>query len=256
MSAGAHRYWAVAPKNRDNGWVALSEIEMRTSIGGGDVTGSGTASGPANMYVTGSVDILFDNDAGNIWAINGGTKDEAKIVYDFGSPVAVVEVAVTTSDYGGGVPKQIYVYWSDDSVTWTMVAPGYNGVLTTPSTVVISDLTDLVLTAGGQLVNLAPGWPTEPFTLRAVDSIGRYDTLDGGVKSIMGDVAIDDSPDIPVSRKVRLYEKAGGRLIRETWSKPDGTYEFHGLKDQKYFLVSHDDRLEYNAAVKDEITPV
>lgn len=98
------------------------------------------------------------------------------------------------------------------------------------------------------------GWPTgDPLSGVVVNEPARYDSVDSGSRKIEGTVAIDDSPDIPVARRVRLYDKPSGRLVRETWSATDGTYSFEKLREGKFFLISHDHTLNENAAVRDEI---
>jgi hypothetical protein len=78
-----------------------------------------------------------------------------------------------------------------------------------------------------------------------------------GTFSISGTVAIDDSPDVPVMRRVRLYDRYSGGLVRETWSDPvTGAYSFLQLpNDRTFFVLSHDHTDFYNATIKDNITP-
>lgn len=101
----------------------------------------------------------------------------------------------------------------------------------------------------------AYGWPTTPQGTVVATKTLTYDPFDGGNFRIAGTVAIDDSPDIPVRRRVRLFHKLSGRLVRETWSAEDGSYEFRDIANDTYLVVAHDHTLQYNAAVKDSITP-
>ncbi|AUB81458.1 hypothetical protein [Candidatus Thiodictyon syntrophicum] len=64
---------------------------------------------------------------------------------------------------------------------------------------------------------------------------------------------------IPGAYRVRLYHRATGRLLRETWSDPaTGAYAFERIawRDQGYFVIGFDHGAEpVNAAIADLITP-
>ena len=73
----------------------------------------------------------------------------------------------------------------------------------------------------------------------------------GGI--IRGKVTVEN---IPAARQVRLYDKKNGLLIKETFSKPNGDYEFLFLDPRReYFVVSHDHLRTYNAVISDMIDP-
>lgn len=111
-------------------------------------------------------------------------------------------------------------------------------------------------TASRRSIRLNTAWPAGAKRATAGHHSARFDAVDGGNYRIAGTVAIDDSPDIPVSRRVRLFHRLSGRMVRETWSAPvSGAYEFRNLRSQLYLVVSHDHTGVYNAAVKDSITP-
>jgi hypothetical protein len=82
------------------------------------------------------------------------------------------------------------------------------------------------------------------------------DTYHGGRYKILGTVREAATPiDVPVVRKVRLHRKIDGMMIRQTWSAADGTYSFSDIASQLYYVVSFDHLANYNAVVKDAITP-
>jgi hypothetical protein len=78
-----------------------------------------------------------------------------------------------------------------------------------------------------------------------------------GTYSISGTVMNDGSPDAPVMRRVRLYDRYTGDLIQETWSdQTTGAYTFTKLPNDKQFtVISYDHTNYYNAVVSDNITP-
>lgn len=84
----------------------------------------------------------------------------------------------------------------------------------------------------------------------------RNDAVWGGPGRIAGSVVVDANPDVPVRRRVRLYDGLTGALVRETWSAADGVYAFERVRIGMYCVVSHDHTGEYNAAVRDRIEAV
>ena len=92
-------------------------------------------------------------------------------------------------------------------------------------------------------------------THRALPPIARYDTIDGGDKTISGTVYLKGPPQVVAARRVRLHERLTGRPVRETWSRPaDGYYEFTKIKASIYYVVAFDHTDTYNAVVKDKVT--
>lgn len=62
-----------------------------------------------------------------------------------------------------------------------------------------------------------------------------------GIYQVLGSVAINGSPDTPVSRKIRLYHKNYPmRLAEETWSDADGSYSFDYVDRGPWSVISFD----------------
>lgn len=60
----------------------------------------------------------------------------------------------------------------------------------------------------------------------------------------------------PVSRQVRVFERATGRIVREAWSTNAGYYRFIELDPHKRFtIVAHDHKGTYNAVIADNAQP-
>jgi hypothetical protein len=235
-----------------NSWVALAEIEMRTTAGGTDATGSGAPIDPGAQ--AGDIDNLFDGNSSTFWGNASGSP--VRVGYDFGTPIDIVEVALTTYNQAGEKLKYANVCYSDDAISWVDLGPTSGEVSGSYGTYVIGDFEPTVATFHDpDFKSLDTEWPARDNGGVLLRERKRYDAVDGGALSISGTVAIDDSPDIPVRRRVRLFEKKSGRFVRETWSAVDGSYSFTNLKDQEYFVLSHDHTNNYNAAIKDRITP-
>lgn len=82
---------------------------------------------------------------------------------------------------------------------------------------------------------------------------GRRNIYFGGSGRIAGVVSIEN---VPGARKVRLFDKRTGALVREVWSNAAGQYEFAGVDASlEYFVVAHDHLRVHNAVVQDMLTP-
>ena len=79
----------------------------------------------------------------------------------------------------------------------------------------------------------------------------------GGNGRIAGTVKVDSSPDYPVWRRVRLFDRRDNRLVRETWSDPvTGAYAFEYINPARlYVVVSYDHTGVYSAEALDAMTP-
>jgi hypothetical protein len=77
----------------------------------------------------------------------------------------------------------------------------------------------------------------------------RYDRYFGGHGTVAGTVTVKGSPNTPVSRRVRLYEKRSGMMIRETWSDASGVYAFRYLSMDYTYYVTAFDHTNVNEAV-------
>lgn len=93
--------------------------------------------------------------------------------------------------------------------------------------------------------------PPNGGSLCAMNRPGR-DAEDGGAYTVFGTVGIDSTPDIMVHRRVRLFCRISGRLVRETWSDPvTGAYRFDGIRIGPWLVIAHDYTGSYNAVVAD-----
>ena len=107
---------------------------------------------------------------------------------------------------------------------------------------------------GGFLVAQASPPPVSGNRGAMIAPIAASDMEDGGPYHIEDIVAIDSNPDIPVSRKVRLFDRATGRLVRETWSDPTtGRYRFDRIRLGPWTIVAYDHTDFYNAVIADNI---
>lgn len=255
----AHRYWRVLmDRNSANSRAALKKLEMRATVGsadqctGGTPLASGTSSGTTAA-------MAFDNSAATEWQSEiGPNQGFAWIGYDFGSAVDVLEIALTLGANSSMQPSSAYLSYSDDGSSWDFLAPYLNlTAFAASATAVLSGF----VARGGNLVrgaalSLNPGWPAQALNTQVRGAIARWDIEDGGTYSITSTVKVKGSPDMPVYRRVRLFELQTGRLVRETWSDPvTGAYSFPQIKNRKYFSVSHDHTLFYNAAIADQLVP-
>ena len=115
----SHRYWRINIYGLTSGTVtSIAEVELRSSEGGADITGSGTAS--ANNETWGAASNAFDNDSGTFWAPNDVS---GWLSYDFGVGNAydIIELAITARNdsFYGQTPRHFDLQYSDDNTNWT-----------------------------------------------------------------------------------------------------------------------------------------
>lgn len=60
---------------------------------------------------------------------------------------------------------------------------------------------------------------------------------------------------IPTPCRVRLHERLSGRLIFEKLTDNLGNYSFNHLTANKFFIVAHHPRSQYNAVIQDNVIP-
>lgn len=65
------------------------------------------------------------------------------------------------------------------------------------------------------------------------------------------------STDVPLRRRVQLYNQRDSRLVREVWSDPvTGEYSFDNIRgDTTYFVIALDHTGHYRAVIADNLTP-
>lgn len=87
----------------------------------------------------------------------------------------------------------------------------------------------------------------------------RRDAEDGGSYRVRGTITEDGAVG---ARRVRLFDRTTGRLLREIWSGADGAYRFDRMayREQGYIVLVHDDGGngpggQKNAVVADLVTP-
>lgn len=125
----AHRYWRVLITAPDGStlYCGMTELQLRGTAGGADMTVSGNASA-----VGASSTIGFGNDAFNAFDNNlstgwlSATAGTAWIQWDFVNQGLgaqyVAQIAITGSyNAPNASPKDFQLQWSDDNVSFTTV---------------------------------------------------------------------------------------------------------------------------------------
>lgn len=117
----AKRYWRLRFPSGSNHatFLAVSEIEFRTTVGGADVSSSVTA--VASSFDSGlPASLAFDNAATNAWFCDDNLQVNSWVGCDLGSDTDLEEITVrghpTTAAYS---PTEIVVDYSPDGSSWT-----------------------------------------------------------------------------------------------------------------------------------------
>ncbi len=118
----AHRYWRMNITATVSGHSGVNEFEWRSTAGGVDRTGSGTAATNSTFSGFPASD-AFDNNNSTSWATSGSALPHW-ISYDFGAGNAwdIVEISILprpgSLDQG---PTTFQWQYSDDNSAWTTV---------------------------------------------------------------------------------------------------------------------------------------
>lgn len=127
-AASSHRYWRIVAVRSYGATFSASNIEMRATAGGADLTGSGTPLSSSEFSGSFLDDYAFDGSSATAWISLGGRLEW--IGYDFGSNVSVTEVtwAARTDSNPSQVPSAGAVQYSDDGSTWVTAWSFFNSV--------------------------------------------------------------------------------------------------------------------------------
>jgi hypothetical protein len=138
----AHQHWRInVTTGMSTAWLALGELEMRTSVGGANVCTGGTAS--SSNLPNSPASNAFDGSLTTYWQSGVAPTYPQFLRYSFAAPVDIVQVVlkatsnVTWAEYG---PKDCDIQWSDDGTTWTTLFTASGMNVWTTSTVYTATL--------------------------------------------------------------------------------------------------------------------
>lgn len=95
---------SVSSNDGDTNYLQIAEIELRTTAGGTDITGSGTASAASEVagFEAGKA---IDNNADTRWSTQSGTKS-AWLRYQHPSDVSIAQYTIQAGTTGGRAPRE------------------------------------------------------------------------------------------------------------------------------------------------------
>lgn len=97
-----------------------------------------------------------------------------------------------------------------------------------------------------------------PGSTQRIPAPGRVlDAEFGGFYRIYGTVARKGTPsNVPLKRRVRLHRSKDGYLVRETWSQPDGSFEFKEISGRyEYDVIAWDHEMQEFSTVANNQLP-
>ena len=237
----AYRYWRIViTAQPDENYAVLAEIELHTSVGGADVTGSGTASASSEFSSAYAAAKAFANDGGSTYWRSGSSPKPHWIQYDFGAGAAQenVEYVLTGSGTNTYSPTAWCIAVSQDGLYWTVVNVRDSQSWTAGETKTLAMDTPLVARAFSPSVTTVID-ASHYWIHHTVDRLG-----------------------VPGRYPVRLYDRTSGALLRESKSaEADGAYQFEFLPylERGYQVIALDDPATRsdpkNAAIADLMTP-
>lgn len=165
---GAHRYWRmlISAGGGSPSYPGFSEIELRSSAGGADLTGSGTAA--ASATESGRTPAMaVDDNATTFWATYPA-QPPVWWSYDFGVGVAhaIVELHITPRNdaYYNDGPTTFSWQYSDDGSNWTTQATvaGLVWSSTFPKTIPVPPVPTYTVTQSAEGVFSRNLWEAPP----------------------------------------------------------------------------------------------
>lgn len=85
------------------------------------------------------------------------------------------------------------------------------------------------------------------------DQFSRIDLRWGGLFNVPGTTEVAGNPDVPVKRRVVLFDAVTRLPARSLVSDASGAYVFNNVARGPWFVVSFDHTGEYNAVIADNI---
>lgn len=259
----AHRYWRLrftgATGSGASAYVWLQEVSFRSTTDT-DLSTGGTALSSGDWSAAYPPSQAFDKSlSGNGWRSPVGAFP-CWIGYDHAAPVDVNRVVLNMPSTGSSYPVgKVLVDYSDDGTNWTNMPSSFTSGVNTTSAVwtVYTSESNPAVKHTSIVPRLVLGYALEPQISLHHFSVGgdawMWETQTTGSGTISGIVTIEN---IPGSRKVRLYRKQDGMLIRETWSAANGAYSFTNIDPAwEYFVVAHDHMRVYNGVIQDMLAP-
>lgn len=223
--------------------VAIYTNETR-AYRNGSIVGTGTNTSVQNGGIIG---MALDLDAGAItWYLNGG-----QIWATNSLPTGPLRVIAGA--YGGASAR---INFGQDAFSYSPPA-GFAGFgelsqgsnfepLTLDG---IEDAAPLVIAGDTVAGATVAGMPPRE-ALRDLEDFGAF-RISGTVK----EKALPSN--VPLRRRVQLFDQMSGRMVREAWSDATtGAYSFDFIRgDRRYFVVAFDHTEAYRAVIADNLTP-
>lgn len=270
----AARYWrAVGLQSVGGGALELSALHLY--LGGVRVDG------PATLTSTfapdsGALAALQDDDTATTARWLDVSAPGFALVWDFGAGNTQDAGAVRL---GSGAT---YAEWletltlqhSSNGVVWATFksVPAFSW----PGVNAMQDVSDLTATvqrklgvkqsdppiflSGGGAGDTVPVLPPTTIHLDRQDANGTETNAPATRYRIPGPRWVKEktaSTNVPLRRRVQLYNQRDSRLVREVWSDPvTGEYSFDNIRgDTTYFVIAFDHTGHYRAVIADNLTP-
>ncbi len=209
----------------------------------------------------GGLSALQDEDGGTVcsWSADRAGAPGFGVRWDFAADKSIVGLRLGGASAAAWPQSLTLQYLAGDA--W--VTSGVYGRYPYPGSGVLTDVgaQNLALvteTARHRAVIAATADVHGFVTAPASRLLTARDVAFGGAGVISGTVKRDADPlDLPMRRRVRLFDERSGLLVREAWSEAaTGAYSFAGLDATRtYAVVAYDHEHHYRAVIADNMTP-
>lgn len=262
----SHQWWRFRifnTQNNNGNAASIGIIKMFNVLNGDNLCVGGTPFADSYYSYGHSLtpDKAFDltnSSIDDIWATSADVHSTAFIGYGFQAPVDVRYFSLTTRPdcCVDQTWKDFNLEYSDNGVDWVIQFPyRSNPSVSTPNSTqnfeVYNYYASIITT---RPLNLSASPITNSLNGSIIEQRPQRSLLHGG-KGVVSGTTVKVPSDIPVARKVRLFEEKSGLLIQEVWSDAAGNYSFSNLSDNYYFITAHDHTLEFNGVIQSHVRP-
>lgn len=272
----AARYWrAVGLQSVGGGALELSALHLY--LGGARVDAAATRTSTV-APASGSLAALQDADTATTARWLDVSAPGFALVWDFGAG-NTQDVGAVRLGSGAAYAEwlePLTLQYSSDGVVWTTLGsipafswPGANTLQDAP--VGVGDTAGQrklgvkqsglpILLSGGSAGDTVMTLPPATIHLDLQDANGTETQPSTTRYRIPGPRWVKEktaSTNVPLRRRVQLYNQRDSRLVREVWSDPvTGEYSFDNIRgDATYFVIAFDHTGHYRAVIADNLTP-
>lgn len=119
-----HRYWKLDKMTSDTTYIAMAEIQLRSSVGGAALPVTSVNASHVSDYNghQNQPNRAVDGNPGTLWGTDEDVGGQVWFTLDMGEPIYLAEIAITSrsdAPHHKQTPHKFTLMYSDDGTNWT-----------------------------------------------------------------------------------------------------------------------------------------